>query len=70
MAIKATTPIILERYDLEHIYNTEETGLFYRATPNGSLMYMHQELVGSKKAMDRVTVLCGCNVTGMIKDPF
>lgn len=60
-------PALLERYALEDIYNADETGLYFRATPDGSLTYRHEQIMGSKKAMDRVTVLCCCNATGSDK---
>ena len=58
---------ILARYDPDDIYNADETGLFYRATPDGSLTYRHETISGWKKAMDRVTVLCCTNMTGTDK---
>ena len=33
---QTTLPVILSKYDLNHIYNTDEFGLFYRAQPNKS----------------------------------
>ncbi len=63
-------PKLLTEYSLEDVYNADETGLYYRATPDGSLAYAHQSLVGSKKAMDRITVLCCCNATGTDKRPL
>jgi hypothetical protein len=61
---------LLDEYSLENIFNADETELFYRATPDGSLTYKHHTLVGSKKAMDRVTVLCCCNANGGEKRPL
>lgn len=63
-------PQLLDQYSLENIFNADETDLFYRATPDGSLTYKHHNLVGSKKSMDRVTVLCCCNATGSEKRPL
>ena len=34
-----TIPLLLQTYDAENIYNADETGLYYRATPNGSLVF-------------------------------
>jgi hypothetical protein len=34
-------------------YVADETGLFYRVTPNGFLSYKHATPSGSKTAMDR-----------------
>jgi hypothetical protein len=48
--------------------DADETGLFYRATPDGCRSYKHVTLSGSKKAMGRVTVLCCSNMSGADKD--
>ena len=39
----------------QNIYNADETGLYYRTTRHGSLVYKQEALSGSKKAMDRMT---------------
>lgn len=67
------------KFSLDDIYNADETGLYYRATPDGSLCFKHESIVGSKKAMDIITVLCCVNasrtdkkkllVIGKIKKP-
>ena len=38
-------------YNPDKIFNTDETELYYRAMPDGSLCYAY------KKAMDHITVL-------------
>ena len=48
---------LLREYNPADIYNADETGMYYRATPDGSLCYAYEQLSGSKKAMDRITVL-------------
>ncbi|XP_008184737.1 tigger transposable element-derived protein 6-like [Acyrthosiphon pisum] len=55
-----------KKFSLGHLY-ADETELFYRATPDGSLCYKRETLEGSKKAMDRITVLCCCNMAGTDK---
>jgi hypothetical protein len=54
---------VLKKFCADDIYSADEAGLFYRATPDGSLSYKHATLSGSKKAMDRVTVLCCSNMS-------
>ncbi|KAL4148353.1 hypothetical protein QTP88_002617 [Uroleucon formosanum] len=49
----AKLPEILKKFSPQNIYNADETGLFYRATPDGSLCYKREALEGSKKALDR-----------------
>ena len=60
-------PILLQNFCADDIYNADETGLYYRAMPDGSLCYKHDTLSSSKKAMDRVTVLCCSNMSGTDK---
>jgi hypothetical protein len=48
-------PNLLQKFCTDDIYSANETGLFYRATADGFLIYKHGTLSGSKKAMDRVT---------------
>ena len=63
-------PGSLEGYWPNEVYNADETGLYYRATPDGSLCYCHKKLSVSKKAMERITVLCCSNLTGSDKYKF
>ena len=58
---------VLEEYRPNEVYNADETRLYYRATPDGSLCYCHEKVSGSKKAMERITVLCCSNLTGTDK---
>lgn len=61
---------LVKGYDPKDIYNADETGLFYRATPNGSLTFKKENLIGSKTAMDRVTLLVCSNMDGSDKVPL
>jgi hypothetical protein len=56
-------PNLLQKFCADGIYNANETGLFYPALMGSSLSYNHA-LFGSKKAMDRVSVLCCSNMSG------
>ncbi|CAH8477968.1 unnamed protein product [Dicrocoelium dendriticum] len=60
-------PDLLEKFPADDINSADETGLYYRATPDGSLIYKHVTLSGCKKAMGRVTVLCCSNMSGTDK---
>ena len=65
--IENTLPSLLESYDSENVYNADETGLYYRALPDGTLTFKSDTSGGSKKSKDRVTVLVACNMTGSDK---
>jgi hypothetical protein len=60
-------PNLLQKVCTDNICNADETGLFYRATSDGSLIYKHAVLSGSKKAMDHVIALCCSNMSGTDK---
>jgi hypothetical protein len=59
-----TLPQLLEKYDAGDVYNADETGLYYRATPDGSLVFRETVIKGSKKALARITLLVCCNMDG------
>jgi hypothetical protein len=54
---------LLQKFCAGDIYNALETGLTYHTTPDDSLSYKHATPSGSKKTMDRVTVLCCLNMS-------
>lgn len=56
-------PIYLGTFSPDDIYNADETGLYYRATPNGDIA-----LSDCKKAVDRITVVCCANMSGTDKE--
>ena len=57
-------PNLLETYQPQDIYNADETGLYYRTLPDGTLTQKTEQLCGGKKAKDRITVMVTCNMTG------
>jgi hypothetical protein len=58
---------LLQKFCADDIYNANETGLFYCATPDSSLSYKHATLSGTKKAVDCATMLCCSNMSGTDK---
>ena len=60
-------PAILDKYSTEDIYNTDETGLYYRGLPDRGYAHISETLSGAKKAKDRITVLLTANMTGLDK---
>jgi hypothetical protein len=60
-------PQLLETYSPENVYNADETGIYYRALPDGTLTFKTDKIAGSKKAKDRVTVLVCANMDGSDK---
>uniref|UniRef100_A0A0N5BIQ4 HTH CENPB-type domain-containing protein n=1 Tax=Strongyloides papillosus TaxID=174720 RepID=A0A0N5BIQ4_STREA len=48
----------------EDIFNLDETALFYKMCPNGTLTSTQGQLTGIKKDKSRVTLLIGSNILG------
>jgi Tc5 transposase DNA-binding domain len=51
---------LLGRFTLDRIYNIDETGLYYRMSPNQTLS--SEKVLGQKKDKTRITVLLGTTV--------
>jgi predicted DNA-binding protein YlxM (UPF0122 family) len=62
---------IIDKYDPIDIYNADETGLFFKALPNRSLVVAKETCKGGKRSKERFTVLLCTNMTGTDKlQPF
>ncbi|CAF4641859.1 unnamed protein product, partial [Rotaria magnacalcarata] len=57
----------LDGFNENDVFNADETGLFYRATPDRSLVLSNEECKGGKKSKERLTVLLYSNLTGTEK---
>jgi transposase len=68
--ITTVLPEMLRCYPPQDVYNCDETGVYYRATPDGTLTFRIEALSGSKKAMDRITALVCANMTGCDRRPL
>ncbi|ELT96339.1 hypothetical protein CAPTEDRAFT_47838, partial [Capitella teleta] len=51
-------------YALENVFNADETGVFFRALPNRSLVRKEDPREGIKTAKERVTAFLACPATG------
>ena len=60
-------PELLKNYKPDDVYNCDETGIYYRAMPEGTLAQKSESVSGSKKAKDRITDLVCTNMTGTDK---
>ncbi len=49
---------LLDGYDAKDVFNTDETGLFYRATPDRSLALSKEDCKGGKKAKNDSLFCC------------
>lgn len=55
---------LLEGYELQDIFNADETGVFFRSMPEKSLVVRGEMCAGGKKSKDRLTLLLACSATG------
>ena len=60
-------PDIIKYYHPRDIFNADETGLYWRAIPDGTLAFKHAETAGSKMPKERLTLLLACNMDGSEK---
>ena len=70
----------LKEFDVEFIFNMDETGLFYRCFPRGTYVTRQEDAAGvnkknargskAMKAKDRCTVVACCNTTGSLMVPL
>ena len=64
----AAIQAICNQYEPDNIYNMDETRLFWRLMPNGSLASKGQ--AGQKKDKAPITVVVACNATGTDRLPL
>ncbi|CAM4833635.1 unnamed protein product [Rotaria magnacalcarata] len=57
----------LDGFNENDVFNADETGLFYRATPDRSLVLSKEECKGGKKSKERLTVFLCSYLTGTEK---
>ena len=62
-------PSIVEGYEARDIWNTDETGCFWRALPDKGLGTAKQECKGGKKSKHRITVTFFVNALGESESP-
>ncbi len=63
---------IIAQYDLENVYNMDETGLFFRLLLRYSLLMLDEDISttrGKKKSKDRVSFIVCANAMGTHKIP-
>ena len=56
--------VLLSGYRKEDVWNTDETGCFYRALPDKTLSVKKKECRGGKKAKERITIAFFVNAAG------
>ncbi|GBN10847.1 Tigger transposable element-derived protein 4 [Araneus ventricosus] len=57
-------PDIIRNHDEKDIFNANETGLFYKLTPNQTLKFKGEKCVGGQVSKARITILVCTNMNG------
>lgn len=65
--LKTVWPTIRRNYIDDQIFNADETGLFYKMTPDKTLKFKGEKCTRGKTAKDRIIVLVATNMTGSEK---
>ena len=67
IGVELAFPEYLGRYDAKDFFNVDETALYIKALPCGTLARAGEEVPGGKTQKQRITVLLMCNMTGTEK---
>lgn len=60
-------PNLRAKFRDEDIFNADETGLFYRLTPDKTLKFKGEKCTGGKLSKERITVMVAANMSGTVK---
>uniref|UniRef100_A0A914WT09 HTH CENPB-type domain-containing protein n=1 Tax=Plectus sambesii TaxID=2011161 RepID=A0A914WT09_9BILA len=60
-------PDMVKGYDSQDIFNADETGLYFKALPSGTMAVNGEKPSGGKVQKDRITILFLCNQEGSEK---
>ena len=61
---KHRLPTLLKEFEPEQIFNTDETGLFYRCLPDKTHVFKNEKCAGGKLSKERLTVLVTASMAG------
>ena len=57
-------PRLMENYDPDQIWNADETGLYFRALPDGTITFKNDFAKGGKRSKERITAMLACSMVG------
>lgn len=60
-------PNLRSKFSDDEIFNADETGLFYKLTPDKTVKFRDEKCSGGKLSKDRITVMVAANMNGTIK---
>lgn len=62
--LSTTVPSLLQRFSPSDIFNGDETGLFWKLTPQRTLAFVGDKCYGGKHSKERITVFVAASMTG------
>lgn len=65
--LETVWPEIRKGFKDDEIFNADETGLFFKITPDRTLKFRGEKCQGGKMSKERITVLVTANMTGTVK---
>ncbi|XP_063896995.1 tigger transposable element-derived protein 4-like [Helicoverpa armigera] len=60
-------PTLRAQFTDDEIFNADETGLFYKLTPDKTLKFRGEKCKGGKLSKERITVMVAANMSGTVK---
>lgn len=63
-------PTLRAQFSDDEIFNADETGLFYKLTPDKTLKFKGEKCTGGKLSKERITVMVAANMSGTAKKNF
>lgn len=61
---------IIEKTPAKNIFNADETGLFFKCTPDKTMTFKGERCSGGKLSKERITLMVGANMDGSQKLPL
>lgn len=65
--LKTVWPKLCEEFSPKNIFNTDETGLFFKLTPDRTMKFKGETCAGGKFSKERITILLTANMDGSEK---
>lgn len=65
--IENVFPEVIKGYKEDEIFNADETGLFFKLTPDRTMQFKGEKCSGGKLSKERITVMVAANMSGTVK---
>ena len=61
---KRSLSMLIDGYELENVFNMDETGFFFRCLPDSTLSHVSESCKGGKQGKNKLTVALTCSTVG------